>query len=219
MPGRKRDAANDANDLIQHPKIMCTGVGQFVGRGDDHGNLSDPWISTAGRTALAEDLVQRIDKSEAGRAQSSAKDKIFRGSRSGDNAAGAFRPFRQPDAWAPGQPARGRPPAQHAQPASRGLCTVPPRAAMHDAASRAWCRPGGADCSRPRGPRAPARPLSRRVPSGAPAVLRGALSPEIPGGCERLNRMADGICGEIVRQLSNPQTKIDGQDAEGGREA
>lgn len=56
------------------------------------------------------------------------------------------------------------------------------------------------------------------VKAGA-SFLRGPLPLGGTGGRKQLARMADDICREIVRQLSDPQEKIGGQDEEGEREA
>ena len=54
---------------------------------------------------------------------------------------------------------------------------------------------------------------------GAPAALNDPPHPGGPGNQEQVDRTADGICREILQQLSDPQQKIDGQDTKGERAA
>ena len=54
---------------------------------------------------------------------------------------------------------------------------------------------------------------------GLPDALRDPPHSGYPKNREQLNLMVEAICREIVQQLSDPQKKIDGQDAGGKRAA
>lgn len=60
---------------------------------------------------------------------------------------------------------------------------------------------------------------AQAVVKAGESFLHGPLYTGSTGGRKHLDRVADGICREIVRQLSDPQAKIDGQDEEEEREA